>query len=406
MQFTDTRSRFNRTDDADMDFGGIFDSNSINMQTPEDEVGGSTDPDIYAPNHRHKKCVNGTYSARLRIVPNVNDKDMTRYSKFMYYLKDASENAFYVDCTSNWGVKNNIITAAFFYLKDSEDILLKALSKQFSRKLYSFSLVQIMKDPQEEELQNTVKIFRYPSHNKSPLNKMIEALDKGDASMNIAPVKVVDLFKGRDLLLKLNEKTYDDNGTTKKMTSYEDSTFDGISTSISLDGGITRVPMPTGDKVKDREVMQTIFNYLKEKSPSMDKVKAQPWDDELQQRIMDTVRASINDDKIYNIILGKSQKGSKNYGANNNKQSASGNLPAQPAAQPAQNTASSTENIAGDLHRKKDELAANLTQPEQPAVVAQAEPAPQAAVAELAPQFDELNSGNGNSGSDINFDEL
>lgn len=396
---------FQRNTDSFDNFGGIFEMDDVNFQTPEDAGGGSMDPDMYTPNFKHKKAQGGTYSARLRFVPNVNDKTMSKYMKYMYFLTDPEGNKFYVDCTSNWGQKNNIITAAFFFLKDSEDVLLKGMSRQFSRKQYWFSLVQIMKDIQEEELQGTVKIFRFAQQ----INKVIENLDKGDPSTGQLPVKVFDITKGRDYFLKVNEKQYDDKGTQRKMTSYEDGSFDGMSTAISLDGGNTRMTF-TGNPETDRASMQTIFNYLKEKSPSLDKVKAKQWDDDMTIRITDSIRASLNDDNLFNQIYKKSQHkgGGKSYNANAGKtegtvsntvasQSLDSAAPVQqaaPAAQPL-NQAAEINNLAANISAQPTPAAA----PAQ-----QAAPAPAAAPAQQAapaaqPGFETFGKG-------INFDEL
>ena len=346
------------------EFGGIFALDDVSFVTPEGTVGGPSNPDMFSPNFKHRNAKDGTYSARIRFVPNINDRNLSKIDKYIYYLPDASggdQSFFYVDCPSNLGQRNNIISTAYFTLKDMEHVHLKNVAKKyFQRKQYFFSLVQIMKDIQEPDTVGKIKIFRFGS----VINKMIEELEKGDPSVGKPSVKVFDLFKGRDLFLKQNEKTYDDNGTQRKMTSYDDSSFDGNSTGISFDGGETRLVL-TGDSAKDTETMQKIAKYLKDESPDLNQMVAKAWDEEMTEKVIASVRNLINDEVVFNEIYNKSlHKGTRNhYKAPSPTQSTQSPAPTQQAA--PQSTAPQAQTVK----EEKENLANSLAVQKEPTVV-------------------------------------
>ncbi len=304
------RNQFHYSPEDDQ-FGGIFDTSDVSFQSAEETS--SNNPDMYNPSHKHKKAVNKTYSARGRFIPNVNDKQLSKIDKYMYYFKDPEGNGFYVDCPSNLGQKHNLITTAFFFLRDMENKLMKDIAGNFSRKLYSYALFHIMKDIQEEDLINKIKIFRFPSY----INNLIEELERGDESLGKPSIKVFDIRKGKDFFLKVNEKTYDDKATGQKKTrtSYDDSTFADEINTISLDGGNTRTVF-TGNPEADRQTQQTIFQFLKQNSPDLSQVKPTQWDESTEQRIIESMRAIIGDQNIFNQIYTKSKfkpSNGKNY---------------------------------------------------------------------------------------------
>jgi hypothetical protein len=150
-------------------FGGVFNfSLADSIAENQTESGGfDADPDFYRPRLNHPNLKESkVYKAKGRFVPNPLDGKASLISKWIYFLQDPdsspAEGKFYVDCPSNEGKNNNIISLAYRLLKDNESVSLKrAVGDNFKRKLYNWALFYIMQDKVEPELNGKIKIFRF-----------------------------------------------------------------------------------------------------------------------------------------------------------------------------------------------------------------------------------------------------
>jgi len=282
--------------DNENEFGGIFDVSAESITTSEEAGGGGeSDPDFYRASLKNPNVKDGVYKSKIRFVPNPLDKNLQKVSKWVYYLPEpGGESHFYVDCPSNAGSggKFNILTTAFFMLKESDSKLMRNLSKKvFGRKRQHWSLIQIMLDVQDTENEGKIKIFRFGNQ----VNDLIEKEASTDASVGKKPVVVFHPFQGKDFILFIEEKQVDEN---QKMISYEKSYFDSNLTSISFDKGESRLE-PTEENKKK------IFNYLKENAPDLSKVAYKPWDEMTEQKVIEATKAAIADDVIFDKIYKK-----------------------------------------------------------------------------------------------------
>lgn len=300
------------------EYAGIFNIEAGQLAGEEDDSSAGNDPDFYKVSLKNPNVKDNVYKSRIRFVPNPHDRNLQKVSKWIYLLPDPENQdaKFYVDCPSNLGTKAsrfNIISTAFFTLKDHDSKLMRNIGKaHFSRKRQHWSLVQILLDTQEPSYENKVKIFRFGKQ----IDDMILEQGKADPSVQKDSVPISHPFKGKDFILFLDSKKIEDN---REMPSYERSYFDDKITSISLDNNKTRLP-------ETQESMKKIFDYLKAEAPDLSKVCFKAWDDEIEQRVIESVRVTIGDDSVFDKIYAKVYK--KKHivsGKSDNEQRGSGN---------------------------------------------------------------------------------
>lgn len=265
------------------EFADFFAEDSKMTSNEEDLDTTEVDPDFYKLNLKSDKMVDKKYEAKGRFIKNPRKGQPDVMKVFSYFLPNPDgKGSYYVTCTSNESKgKPNIISEAFFAMKDHEVASHRNTAKRhFSRKIYWFSLYQIMEDRQAPELTNMIKIIRYGS----AIDKIIDKEEKAGVIINHPRT-------GCDFNLVVYETTKDGN----KFPTYEDSFFDRKQQPISLDGGKTRVNWET-DKM-------ALAIHCRDNSPNLvEKVQHVPWSNDLERKIIKTVRGLINDDALFNKI--------------------------------------------------------------------------------------------------------
>lgn len=262
-----------------------------------------SNPDFYRPSISHKNAKNKTYSARGRFVPNPHDPANHIVRKFIYYLPDPEfeDRNMYIDCLSNEkGKKSNIISEAYFHMYKHEYATFQQIAKKFfQRKTYWWQLFYIMIDEQDTDVEGKIKIFRYGT----AIHDKIVSQATENPSLGKKATTVYHPFKGKDLLLHIGEKNYDDKsgGKTTKGVTYEQSEFDGDVTTFSLDQGQTRMPMT-------KEAAQQVQQFIKENSPDMSQIYYNPWDTETEDKAIMAVRNLIQDEKTFDLVMKKAYK--------------------------------------------------------------------------------------------------
>lgn len=305
---------------------GIFDVtadayNSADLGSDE----GGVSPDFYRPKLTEDVT---EYKARLRFLPNIKDPSMTVISKHIYFFNsdpDDPEKSIYIDCTSNErGAAKNIITQAFFHLRNQEDLRLRALARNFSRKQYFWMLCYIMQDNVSQDEVGKVKILRY--------GKQINAMHKdalaGDPAMGVKSNVFYHPLQGRDFFLKIDKKTIEDGKTGKRktITNYDGSKWDDQVTPfgmVTIDGNSINIKR-ISDTGEDRAML---MEFLKKESPDLSQVAYVPWDDLMKSKAERIVRTLVDNDRIFDTIYFKT------YGK---RPSVAGMDTAAPAQQQAQ----------------------------------------------------------------------
>lgn len=289
---------------------GFQDDDSIFGMTADDVVTpvvqSYSDPDTYSPSLSNKNVKNNTYSAFGRFVPNPLAKThgFHKYMKYMYFMPtpDGKSN-FYVDCPSTVPshklAKTNIITQAFFELKDHESKVMRDISDSFKRKQFYFSLFYILQDDQDPDSVGKIKIWRFGSQ----INNMIEREAASVTPTNRPKKSVIisDPFNGKNFNLYIDKRK---NDKGKDITSYEGCTFEAEITAFMYD--------ENGSKFLENtpESRAEFSKFLKDNAPDLSKVMFQEWDNNMMDKINESIRAAIGDDYLFDKIY-KKANGSK-----------------------------------------------------------------------------------------------
>ena len=222
--------------------------------------------DLYKPTADQGK--DGVYTSLVRFVPNPKNPQKSIIRKFVYWLEDGEGKGAYYDSPSTVGEKCPV-QDLFFKLRNSESAVDKKMAEKLNRREIYYSLVQILKDPQNPEMEGSVKVFKYGYQIKQKIDEELNPqFDE--------PCQVFDLFEGKNFELKVTKSAGYNSFTASK--------FQGKKTSFNIEGSFMQ---NNGDDRKK------IMEYLKE-VPGLDTFDYKPWEDSTRasvERILDSYRS-------------------------------------------------------------------------------------------------------------------
>lgn len=258
----------------------IFNLSSENLITPQ-KTGKAGE--IYAPSA--DKGRDGIYKALIRFLPNVRNSEKSKIKKSYYWLEDpVSGESFGVDDPATVG-KKSILADTFWKLKKSTSARDQELAEKFSRNDNFFSLVQILKDPNQPELEGKIMVFKFGIK----INQKIEALLK--PSEFGEPINPYDLFNGKLFALHIVKK--------QKWNNYDLCEFVGDKTPLVLEGKPIQ---------KTKEDMARVVEWLKTNSPELEKYDYKEWTEEQNEKVLNAIRNIIPDGRLVEQILGGAGK--------------------------------------------------------------------------------------------------
>jgi len=256
----------------------IFNLDAESFVTKTNQAGGSKDLEFYKPYPEDGK--DGVYKSLIRFVPNPENPAKSKIHKYYVYLNDpVSGNGFAVDCPSTVG-KKSILKDLFWKLKNSHSAADQELAKAFSRKEDFYSLVQIVQDKNNPDLEGKIMIFKFGKK----INEMIEAQlqpEYGDAC------NPFDLFEGREFAISVRK--------VGEWNNYDLCSFVGERTPIKIEG----TPMK-----KSQEDMNKILEYLNSGPRNLSSFDYKDWDDEVNEKVMAVIRNTVPEQRIVNEIVG------------------------------------------------------------------------------------------------------
>ena len=280
--------------DQEMNYGGIFGITSEDFKQEEQTTLVSNSHyriDINGQNVKNK-----TYTSRVRLVPNVHSgtERKDRIRKYSYYLNDPDNPSrkIYIDAMCNDPSKKDIVTTAYMMcvFKDSKIYdhdcpvnIAMAVKENCRRSQYWYSLVQIIKDEQQPELEGKIRILRFGKG----INDKLNAVMTGDPKMGINPVIPFDPFNGKDLLIKVVP------GADSGLADYGHSMFTDGTKPMEING------KPMANTPEDRK---QIFEYLQSESPNMVELEEFKYTPEVEDLHIRAVRAIVGDDRYFNKI--------------------------------------------------------------------------------------------------------
>jgi len=287
---------------------------------------GAVDPDLYTVslnnNDKIPKDKNGSpfYNSLVRFVMNPklhNGNFLHRITKYVYYMKasGATDNSpIWLDCPSTIGTNKNLMSATFFYLKNLGSKHYSNIAySDFSRKLYNWAIIYIVKDGNFPDLDNTFKVFRFPN----TINDMIDTEAAGNEQFQQPPVNVFHPFYGKNLLLDFrSKKIKNDDGHERTVSTYEGSKFDGTVSMIPIPGldyqvypvignGLYSKDPIENEKFKEHNkvVQRKLGKYIHDNVPDLSKYCYKGWDDSTEEMIIAYIQERISDTKVYKGLL-------------------------------------------------------------------------------------------------------
>jgi hypothetical protein len=234
--------------------------------------------DFYKPYPENGK--DGVYKSLVRFLPNHADPAKSKIHKYYVYLNDPTTGeGFPVDCPSTVG-KKSILKDMFWKLKNSHSAADQELSKGFSRKEDYYSLIQIVQDKHNPELEGKIMIFKFGKK----LNDMLEAQLKPEYGDSCNPY---DLFEGK--LFSVHTRKVGD------WNNYDLCSFVGDRTPIEINGKKME---------KNQDDMNTILEYLKTGPDNLVQFDYRDWDDNTTERVMSVIKSTVPDGRLVNEVLG------------------------------------------------------------------------------------------------------
>ena len=218
------------------------------------ESGGS---DLYKPTADQGK--DGTYRALVRFVPNPKNPSKSIVRKYIYWLEDGNGNGSYYDSPSTVG-DSCPVQDLFFKLRNSDSAVDRKMSENLKRREVFYSLLQIIKDPNNPDMEGKVKVFKYGY-------KVKQKIDEELNPQFDTPTQVFDIFEGKNFELVITKQG--------GYNSYDSSKFQGKTSAMTVNG--KEIENNTGDK-------QKVMDLLSE-APDLSAFDYKKWDDDTRNKV-------------------------------------------------------------------------------------------------------------------------
>lgn len=214
--------------------------------------------DLYSP--KPDQGQDGTYRSLIRFLPNVKNPRKPFVRKYVYWLEDRDGNGFYVDSPSTVGEKC-AVQDMFFKLRNSESAVDKKMSEGLKRREVFYALVQIVKDPQNRDLEGQIKIMKFGYKIKTKIDEELNPqFDE--------PTQVFDPFEGKNFELVISKKGGYPN--------YDSCKFQGSKSAMTINGEAVTF---------DDAGRTAILDFIKD-APELANFDYRPWNDEQRNRVM------------------------------------------------------------------------------------------------------------------------
>ena len=233
---------------ADFD---IFNLNIADVDTHETQSKASSN-EIYKPSADEGK--DGVYKALIRFVPNPSNPRNSLIKKYVHWLTTPDGDGKIVDSPSTVGEKCPI-AEAFFKLRKSDSAVDRKMSDKLKRREQYYSLVKIIKDPQNPESEGTYKIFRFGF-------KIKEKIEEETKPAFGEPTQIFDLFNGKNFELIITRQG--------EFNNYDKSKFSASTSAITMDGAPAE---------RSKETMAAIKTEL-DAAPSLEPYEYKAWNSE------------------------------------------------------------------------------------------------------------------------------
>ena len=255
---------------ADFD---IFNLGVADINTHEVKSSGTNE--IYKPSADQGK--DGTYKALVRFVPNPSNPRNSLIKKYVHWLTDAAGNGRLVDSPSTVGEKCPIADV-FFKLRNSDSAVDRKMSEKLKRREQYYSLIKVIKDPQNPALEGQYLIYKFGY-------KIKEKIDEELKPAFGEPTQVFDLFAGKNFELIITRQG--------EYNNYDKSKFSASTSAITIDGEAIE---------RSKEAMASIKQEL-EDAPSLEPYEYKVWDGDNRDFVNGILRQYLNPGDSMNEVL-------------------------------------------------------------------------------------------------------
>src|SRR6056300_256260 len=222
--------------------------------------------EIYKPTADDGK--DGTYKALVRFVPNPENPRNSLIQKYVHWLTNSSGDGKLVDSPSSIGEKCPIADV-FWKLRKSDSAVDRKASEKLKRRQQYYSLIKIIKDPQNPELEGKYMVFKFGYKIKEKIDAELKP-DFGE------PTQVFDLFEGKNFELIITRQG--------EYNNYDKSKFSASKSAILI--GETPAE-------RSKESMATIKEEL-DAAPSLASYDYKAWDEDTRAFVNDVLRMYLN----------------------------------------------------------------------------------------------------------------
>ena len=222
--------------------------------------------EIYKPTADDGK--DGTYKALIRFVPNPENPRNSLIQKYVHWLTNSSGDGKLVDSPSSVGEKCPIADV-FWKLRKSDSAVDRKASEKLKRRQQYYSLIKIIKDPQNPDLEGKYMVFKFGYKIKEKIDAELKP-DFGE------PTQVFDLFEGKNFELIITRQG--------EYNNYDKSKFSASKSAIVI-----------GDSPAERskESMAAIKEEL-DNAPSLASYDYKAWDEDTRAFVNDVLRMYLN----------------------------------------------------------------------------------------------------------------
>ena len=258
--------------------------------------------DEYQPSAAKGK--NNVYQAIIRFIPWYLEPKKSIKDKWVCWLVDpVTQKGRFVDCPSSVG-KPSILQDIYWKLKKSESVMMQKQAEVFSRKHSYASLIQVIKDDNNKELEGKILVWKYGVKVWEKINAELKPVI-GD------PQDPFDIINGKPFQLTITK--------VSGFNNYDQSKF--------LDKPIIPLCIPNAEgkliPIKADSDKKVVFEFVKTNSPDLSKHEYKDWDQELHEYVNHVIVAVTGQGSVSTKMA--------DVNANVNKTSAPSQTPHNPS---------------------------------------------------------------------------
>jgi hypothetical protein len=251
---------------------------------PKVDIGSNVPGNTLEYNPTADKGQNGVYKSVIRFVAWWQDPQHSIYEKWVSWLVDPVTNrGRFIDCPSSVG-KPSPLQDMFFKLRKSESVLEQKKAEIFSRRHSFAAIIQVIKDDQNKEAEGKLLAWKFGK-------KIFDKIEAEKKPVIGEPHEPFDLLDGKAFALVVTK--------VAGFNNYDQSRFLDKKIPLLLPDEKTGKLLPINDKTSK----EMVFNFLKEKSPDLNKYAFKEWDQEIHDYVNQVI-TSVTGDAPTNTYAG------------------------------------------------------------------------------------------------------